>query len=268
MKSTFDTYAEDGLDLEGNGKEEEEEGIHGVAVHEAVEENNDDEEGSEQLGDMCGHPTYDYSKVCRYSDGRANNHGTCTCPGCKWDYYPTPDDCDKCLCKPAGGQGVSQIAPSGYKGCCSTPKTRDEKDLASLYAWVPPCDSKGRACMLQCVNRVKHVAYMKTMCGNLAGWRYSYGLRTQNPRCKKPKRNCNYNDHPRDHFYRAIGIARNCKPGFNTGVIGTCTNAIKKDPTDYGKCMVGGNIPEQGEQSSGAYCTRVGMMCGMLSARM
>jgi len=134
------------------------------------------------------------------------------------DYYPTPEECDKCLCKPAGGKGVRQIAPSGYKGCCSTPSGK-EKDLFFAYGWVPPCDSKGRACMPQCIYRVHRMIYGKTMCFNLGKWGYSYGLRTQNPRCKKPRRNCNYNDHPRGHFYRAIGIARNCKPYFNTGVI-------------------------------------------------
>jgi len=186
------------------------------------------------LGDMCGHFSWDFGMVCRNSDGSANNRGGCQSP-LYWDdgMDPTkpvhagltPCEANKGWGKPAGGlgnePGMSQ--QPGWKPC-QPPTDPVEYQKAFAYQWKPP--GENRTCVPICVNRAKKKSYRKVLGGALPMAIYDQGLRQGSASCKKPARNCNFNDHVRDAFYRSVGFGKSCTESFNTTVYDTCA----KDP--------------------------------------
>jgi len=95
-------------------------------------------------------------------------------------------------------------------------------------------DETGQICAPICVNRVKHQSYRKVMAGGMYGYQKYVALKNGNSSCRKPRRNCNYNDHTRKAFYSDVGLGRRCNPNFDTKVFDTCAD----DPTKAENCQV------------------------------
>lgn len=194
------------------------------------------------LGDMCAHYTWDFGMVCRGPDGRANNNGMCRPPN-YWDdgmdpskpvhTGMTPCEAQKCWGKPAGGMGNEPFMSQeeGWKPC-KPPDNQEEYEAAFAYGWKPP--GENRSCVPICVNRKKKKSYRKVMCGAMSMARYRQGLRYGFAHCRRPARNCDFNDHVRDGFYRSVGFGKKCRESFNTSVYDTCAS----DPETSTNCEV------------------------------
>merc|ERR1719277_1177371 len=186
---------------------------------------------------MCSHFSWDHGKVCRWSDGRVNNDGHCNPPK-YWDTGndtskpvntgPTAKELNDGLGKPACGVGIHQSQKPGCK-TCSPPRGGDAYRKAMAYQFR---DETGQLCVPICVNRVKHQSYRKVMAGGMSGYQKYVALKNGNSSCRKPRRNCAYNDHTRKAFYSDVGLGRKCNPNFDTKVFDTCAD----DPTKAENC--------------------------------